>query len=251
CNYINIGCCMKKFFMFIGIAASIAFCFCYDFEENIYDCIVQRTKSYPTYSDGTRKEVGQNACLQILKNKEYGDTIIQGIPVSIMYPAKPCRKIISITPKKSYREKIKKTNVDRLCCIEKTGYSFYSDNKYNHRERVEFELCTKGKGFSYYQTNPCLEFGVENEEVIEYEIVYSPNITYDFDTTKKPVYTFKQNVNSFMYNDTIELYRDDGTLKYKGIIVDNGNNTLSTKGVCYGADGIKEIRRTNNADFCK
>lgn len=245
---------MKKFFMFIVVASSIAFCFCRDFEENIYDCYVERTEGYPTYRDGKKREVGQNACIQVLKNEEYGDTTIQGIPVSIIYPAKPCRKIISINPKeKSYKKQKIKTDVDNYCCAQQVGCKIYPNTKVKcHRSlKGKYELCIQGQGF-YPNPNPCQRYEYKNIEYIsEYEVVYSQDITYDFDTTKKPVYFFKQNVNSFMYNDTVELYRDDGTLKYKGIIVDNGNNTLSTKGVCYGVDGIKEIRRTNNADFCK
>jgi hypothetical protein len=215
---------------------------CTDFSKNSNYCLHDTTLNWPTYSNGDNFEIGNGVCTPY-NNGEYQEVIsstIQGINISLQFPQKVCRNISHIELTR-LSDVIKVKRINSNCCRIATACSGCSRGYVNDN----YAECMIG--ISYGQ---CQYYGDSTVYFNAHITTYSDTMQIVSDFSKDPKHIIKQSSNAFLNGDTIELYRNDGSLRYKGF-VNVVDSLVITKGQCYNKLGSKPIKKTNNADFCK
>ena len=88
-----------------------------------------------------------------------------------------------------------------------------------------------------------------NKYVNEYTTYFSSETTYEIDEGRSPVYVLNKTKDVFFSDGVVELFREDGSLRYRGKLVIDSR--VATSGDCFDKAGAKPTRHTNNADTCK
>jgi len=231
---------MKLFATLIFLALCVsAHAECSDFTINSKACLHDTTYSYPQYSDGIEMNVGERAC----RVYEYGKlfevvvTKKQGVEIALMLPKRVCREIAAIdTVKVRHTTKVIK-GVDRHCCDLEWHSPSSRTMCYEYPKSSEAYRCRTYRDSVWYTK--------------KFAITYSDSmdLVWDFES-ELLTHQVKQTPNAFVENDTLELYRDSGTLRYRGWVRIQ-DTLVVTKGYCYNEQGTKPTRKTNNADLCK
>lgn len=221
---------MRTLLLILAITV-YAFSYCPDFKENSPRCLRDTTVNLPTYSDGSYMKKGESVC----KRDTYVETDtlqLQGVTVSVNYMTKVCRKIIGFG---------KVTRLDFDCCSDYAA----RERKYtkdSNKKPMDVYSDAYGKCI-HYEYTPCVN---TDGYITGYDEKY--DIEYDY---KDKRLFIKESPNAFVSGDTIEMFRDDGTLRYRGFVSIKNNDILITKGDCYNKSGTSKTRMTNNASLCK
>lgn len=230
---------MRTLWLILALALSVyAFYFCDDHTQNTPECLYEETKDPPTYSDGTPMEVGKNVCW----DKRFADYIetetteMQGIPVSIRRAPKVCRTVESI-------EYVGTTF--RTCCDDYAKYVVQDEKKKNVRGISEdsiwlmsYKVCKNG------EITAC-------RAETKYKVTYSTKYKIAPSYSDPPKIVIRESASAFMAGDTVEMFRPNGTLRYRGFVKTTETHTLVTKGHCYNKSGTTPTRLTNDASLCK
>ena len=226
---------------------------CKDWSNNSDNCLIDTVLTIPRFANTEEKlTVGSNACITY-DDKYYTvkDSIVQanGLIVKYKLPRRICRKIDNITfVKIPHTIHIPKKTIDRTCCIRQAcvgcseGFIRNEINQCYHGE-THATVCSRTHYIdSTYYTHA-------------YQITYSDSadITFEYSIEKTQI---ELNSEYFVDGSIIEIYRDNGTIKYKGELIfvpsDKENfPSYKTRGWCYNKLGTKEIRKTNNVSLCK
>lgn len=147
--------------------------------------------------------------------------------------------------------------VGRVSCF--TGYSKYMISEYGKVKgipvafKVKHIPCktitriVKTKSGTRYFTDLHGNRKIDDE----YDVYYSDSTDYREDKFSDIKVELHLNLNVFYDDGIIELYRDDGSLRYKGKLkIEPDESHISTSGDCYNKKG-KVTRHTNNADLCQ
>lgn len=244
---------MKKilFYSLIFLGTLFASIKCPDFSVNSKACLRDTTNSYPIYSNGEEMNVGEAVCRTLKENTlvELTTKTKQGIEVALSVFEQVCRVIDSIQiiqiPQTTKAERI-----DKECCYNmyvRDFEQFGAKEKEKHINGSLYQGCIHNYRGSY---NSC-KYNVDSTYFIpKYETVYGDSSYIVPNFNKGIIYTIKQTESAFLEGDTIELYRKNGTLRYRGF-VNIIDSLVITKGQCYNAQGTRPSRKTNNADLCK
>ncbi len=221
---------MRFIFWTILVAASLSWSTCFDHDRDIVECFYDTTNVWPTYSDGQKISKGDDICWGTLKSGyvvTHTDSAY-GITFVIKHPYKQvCRNVVGIflatIPDYKYV-------ADTAFCLRK--YSTGANKETCVRRKWE----TKKQ---YYKKNI-------------YIIEYSKSKVYTQDYEAEPQYEIVQNERVFFDPSTniVELYREDGTLRYEGSTQFQGLKLL-THGHCFDKANGNMGRKTNNPDICK
>lgn len=228
---------------------------CKDWSNNSDNCLNDTTLQRPKFGNTeTYMQIGDTACRTYdEKYYTYQDSIIlkNGLSIKIMLPRRICREIEDISLIKIPNTiRVPKTKIDYSCCDRNhaTDMRLYGTNKYKTQ-------CYYGEGS--ISDDKCKHtFYVDSTVYTKaYQIKYSDsaNVTFEFSFTKTRI---ELSSDYYIDDDFVEIYREDGTLKYRGEITyvpaDLENlPTYKTRGWCYDKTGTKEIRKTNNVNLCK
>jgi hypothetical protein len=93
------------------------------------------------------------------------------------------------------------------------------------------------------------EYGRESRYIPVYAIIYGAETHYAPDPVWGEWYVVRKTRDMVYEGDAIEIFRKNGTLRYRGRIIKDGD--ISTVGDCYNSTGNARTRHTNNADTCK
>ena len=194
---------MKKLVVTIAITAICSFSNCK--YSDLYDsmpCTEVSVAKYPAFYNGNLLKIGELSCFTDFgSNKEVGEDVRHGIPVTRMVRVNPCKMVDDIT--------------------------------------VEHKLKTT-YGFN----------GTESRYIPEYTVHYSGETSFFINSDWGEWYEIRKTPDIVYENGLIEIFRRNGTLRYRGrIIKENGD--ISTVGDCYNKSGSASTRHTNNADTCK
>lgn len=159
---------------------------------------------------------------------------------------------------------------DLPCSKISYGYPLYSNgDKYevgkwvcfgkDEQTRTYKDTTIQGIPVSLYGWyKPCKEivditpqksFKFETKTVYEYLVDFGRETVFEPILEKGSFYTVRVTSDVFYEASVIELYREDGTLRYKGRVL-LSDSSVSTSGDCYNKKG-KVTRHTNNADLCQ
>lgn len=245
---------MKKIYIIMLIMVFSAFANnCKDWSNNSDNCLYDTTYTRPKFSNTENyMKIGDPACLTYEdKYYTYKDSIVlkNGLMVKIKLPRKICRDIEDISIIKiPHKIKVPRKKIDRSCCIRQAcvgcSEAFIQNEivQCYHGEWHE-EVCshTYFIDSTYYTT--------------AYQIKYtdSANISFEYSISKS---IMELSSDYYIDDNIIEIYRDDGTLRYKGELTYEPGNleelpTYKTRGWCYNKTGTKETRKTNNVTLCK
>lgn len=219
---------MRRIAVLLLFASVYAFAYCLDFSVNSIECLTKETDSWPNYSNGEPYREGSSVCIGSRKDVEKFEHLKQGIPVELNAYRKACRKVESIKLR---------FHGNRDCCSR--TYTIGTESFKYCLEASEGPCSTK----SYYLTT----FSAELDEDVGF---YRETMSWHL----------KDDPNFVKMGDSIDVFRDDGTLKYRGFI----SITLSaydydglevtepvkTSGFCYDRKG-KPTKRVNNVSACK
>lgn len=214
---------MKRLVAISLLAAVSAFGYCFDFSVNSPGCIHDERQSWPTYSNGEPYYVGSTVCIGYLNQAETFKHMKQGIPMEFSAHRKACRKVEKIEEKKSGNPP---------CCagIYTVGTSAYRD------------CLESSHGYCSTKVTYHIEFSRELVEDVSFE-----QSTMSWHLQDDP--------NVVMIGDSVDVFRDDGTLKYRGFISikESGlvDEPVRTSGFCYDRKSGKPTRRVNNVSLCK
>lgn len=238
---------MLKHILAISLGlASFAFANnCKDWSNNSDNCLIDTVMEVPRFSNTEETfSVGARAC-RTYNDKYYtvGDSIVQknGLVVRFKLPQRVCRDIVDIsTIKIPHTVRVPRYTVNRTCCDN--SWTQYSYRQECYRGELS-TYCTKVSYIdSIYYTN-------------KFQITYSDSadITHDYAIEKARI---ELDPDYFVEGDIIEIYREDGTIRYKGDLIfvpgDEENfPSYKTRGWCYNKTGTKEVRKTNNVSLCK
>lgn len=99
--------------------------------------------------------------------------------------------------------------------------------------------------------NPCKTVtNIIHKNNGKYMTVFSSATSYTPDYSRGSWYVIQKSYKVYHKGDYIELYRNNGTLRYKGR-VDVSDDAVWTSGECYNKNGSAPTRHTNNADICR
>ena len=84
----------------------------------------------------------------------------------------------------------------------------------------------------------------------KYIVYYDSETTYSYIVGSKSYYGIRKTDDMFYDDDTVELFRKDGSLRYRGKVKFD-EESVSTSGDCYDKIGATPTRHTNNANTCK
>jgi len=218
---------------------------CNDWINNSDNCLIDTVSTIPRFANTEETmTVGSNACMTY-NDKYYTvkDSVVQtnGLVVKFKLPRRICRKIEDISRIKiPHTRTVSKIIVNRTCCDQ-------SWSVYNYRQQ-----CYRGELSTYCQN---VKYVDSLYFTYSYQITYSDSadITYEYSIEKTQVELIPE---YFVDGNIIEIYRDDGTIKYKGELIfvpgDKENFPLyKTRGWCYNKTGTKETRKTNNISLCE
>lgn len=196
---------------------------CPDFSVSSPDCLYKDSDSWPKYSDGSPYEVGKYTCIGSNREPEKFKYVKQGIPLVLVAYRMICRKIESIE---------KHFYADFDCCQNKIGR-----NHPSYKKCVDGEISFCNTKFFYWTRY--------SEELDE---------NAPFDETSM-IWELDNDPNVVRMGDSVEVFRDDGTLKYRGYMslkraAAGNKEPVRTSGFCYDRSG-KQTKRVNNADVCK
>ena len=244
---------MKQILSLLLIVASSAFADnCKDWINNSDNCLYDTTYQRPTFGNTEEyMEEGKSACITYNdKYYTYEDSVIlkNGLMVKFLLPRKLCRIIESITTIKIPKSvRVPRYKIDRECCERQACVG--CSQKYIRRE---LDKCYHGEADlickqTYYADSTYYKWA--------YQVKYSDSVKVDFEysSTKTRV---ELNPDYFVDGNSIEIYRTDGTLRYRGELTyvpgDLENlPTYKTRGWCYNKAGNMEARKTNNVGLCK
>jgi len=224
---------------------------CADWQNNSDNCLYDTTASKPKYNNTEQyMRIGELAC-RTYSDKYYtykkDIELDNGLLIDIKLPRRICRRIVDISRiviPHTYR--IPKKVVDRACCDRAHADDLRLYGSYAFRNQ-----CYHGET-TYHCANTVSTDTTYYTEA--YQIQYSDSAVVDFEYTIKDT-RIELSSDYYIDSDNIEIYRTDGTLKYRGeltyIPADLENlPTYKTRGWCYNRSGTKELRRTNNIHVC-
>lgn len=201
------------------------------------------TDSWPTYDNGVKYTVGGSTCMTTGEYAEDTSFVRQGITISLKRPVVLCRFNTNIS-----RISIEKTEfikrIDAGCCTRAVCPDGACKNSF---EKNSFTRCMLNE---HPFSDDCKRYVDTTYVESAYETVFSDSLIKTLDKSTSPKFVAKQSADVFVERDTLELYRKNGTLRYRGVVkvIDT---LVTTKGFCFDKKGIKEIRRTNNAMSCE
>lgn len=221
---------MRVIFWTILVAASLSWSICFDHDRDIVECFYDTTDVWPTYSDGQAISKGNDICWNTLKSGyavTHADSAY-GISFVVKHPYKQvCRFVMNIflVPISDY-----KFVADTGFCLRKYSSSANQETCVRHKWETKKQ---------YYKKNV-------------YITEYSKNKTYTQNYEATPEYEIIQNERVFYNSSTniVELYREDGTLRYEGT-AQFQDKKLLTHGHCFDKANGNMGRKTNNPDICK
>ena len=214
---------MKRLVAISLLVAVSAFGSCYDFSVNSPECIYEEIQSWPTYSNGEQFYVGSTVCKGYIKTLERYNYIKQGIPMEFSAHRKACRTVEKIEKKK---------RGENVCCAR-----LYEAGTPRYKECLASD-------YGYCST------------VVFYFVTYSRDLVEDAEFTERSKsWKLQDDPNIVMIGDSVDVFRDDGTLKYRGYISIQKDGSVSepvrTSGFCYDRKSGKPTRRVNNVSLCK
>ena len=214
---------MKRLAVLLLLVSVSTFGYCPDFSVNSFDCLYRDSDSWPKYSNGVQFSVGEKICLGFREDAEEYEYVKQGIPVVLRAHRKICREIVNIE---------QKTRIDRACCA-----SLYTKDTKRYNECVEADY-----GYCY--------------NIKFYRVEYSRELMEDapFDE-RLMTWNLKEDPNFVRMGDSIDVFRKDGTLMYRGFFSLKSDaygvsEPVRTSGYCYDKKG-KQTKRVNNVSACK
>lgn len=221
---------MRLLLFAILVLVSLSWSFCLDHDRDIVDCFYDTTSVWPTYSDGQKINKGEQICWGTIKPgyiTTFIDTTYE-IPFVVKYPYKQvCRVVLNIFVKR----------IDDFISVADTGFCF---RKYS--SLANQETCVRRR----WETKK------QKIQKPIYITEFSKEKYYTQDFEASPIYEIKQTETVF-YDTTlgkVELYREDGTLRYEGY-VHFQDLKLSTHGNCFDKNTGAMGRKTNKPDICK
>jgi len=238
---------MKK--ILILIILFVAFIYannCKDWSNNSDNCLYDTTYQRPKFGNTEDyMKIGETAC------RTYNDqyyTFLDSVPldnglyIKVKLPRRICREIEDITSIKiSNVIRVPRTKIDYDCC----------DRAW---ETYKYKLqCYHGELYGSCQSTYYVD---STFYTYAYQIKYSDSAQVGFDVSKYNKAQIELDNSYYIDNEIIEIYRDDGTLRYKGELTyihgDLENRpSYKTRGWCYNKLGTKETRKTNNVRLCK
>jgi hypothetical protein len=226
---------------------------CRDWSNNSDNCLIDTVSTIPRFANTEETmTVGSTACMTY-DDKYYTvkDSVGQtnGLVVKFKLPRRICRKIVDITfIKIPHTRHISKKKIDRSCCIRQACVGCSPDFIRN-----EIDQCYHGEWHAAVCSR--IYYIDSTYYTHAYQITYSDSadITYEYSIEKTQI---ELSPEYFVDGNIIEIYRDDGTIKYKGELIfvpgDKENfPSYKTRGWCYNKTGTKETRKTNNVSLCK
>lgn len=219
---------MKKLAVLLLLVSVSAFGYCNFFYLNTNDCIMKETDDWPIYSDGTPLKEGGTICIGHVKEVEKIEFKKQGIPIELNGYRAACRVIESIKLR---------FHGDRECCSR--NYTV-GTGAYRYCLEAEQGPCaTKSYYLTHFSRDLIEDVGFQDEA---------------------STWQLKDDPNFVLIGDSIDVFRDDGTLKYRGFLSITRNayesngakitEPVKTSGFCYDKKG-KQTKRVNNVDACK
>ena len=224
---------------------------CKDWRNNSDNCLYDTTLTRPIYANTEDyMEAGQQACRTY--NEQYytvKDSLVSksGLLFSVKRPRKICREIEYISHIKiPITTRVLKKQVDRSCCIRQACVGCSPEYIRN-----EIERCYHGEVDYICQRS----YWADSIYYVDaFQTKYSDSVIVDFDYSIAKT-KIELNPEYYIDGDSIEIYRDNGTLKYKGelLFVDGDLEkfpSYNTRGWCYSINGTKPTRKTNNVKQC-
>lgn len=104
-----------------------------------------------------------------------------------------------------------------------------------------FRPCKKVNQIDYRPNYPSYD---------KYIVYYDSETTYSYIVGSKSYYGIRKTADMFYEDNVVELFRKDGSLRYRGKVNFEGES-VSTSGDCYDKMGATPTRHTNNANTCK
>jgi hypothetical protein len=213
---------MKRLVAISLLVAVSAFGYCIDFSVNSPECLQDERSSWPAYSNGEQYYVGSIVCRGYIKTPERTYHMKQGIPMEFRAHRKACRTVEKIEKKK---------RGEPGCCarIYDVGTALYKDclvTDYGH--------CST---------------------VVYYIVTFSRDLVKDVSLSEESMsWNLQEDPNIIMIGDSVDVFRDDGTLKYRGYISIQTDGSVTepvrTAGFCYDRKSGKPTRRVNNVSLC-
>lgn len=236
---------MKKIYILILIMVLNVFANnCKNWENTSDNCLNDTTIQKPKFNNTeSYMQIGDVAC-RTYDDKYYtfkdSITLKNGLMIKILLPRQVCREIINIERIRIPSTiRVPRTKVDFDCC-DRAWQTYQYRAQCYHNEL--YGSCTH----TYYVDSTIYTNA--------YHIEYADSARIGFDFTEKS--KIELSADYYVENDFVEIYRDDGTLKYKGELLYEEETveklpTYKTRGWCYNKTGTKETRKTNNVTLCK
>lgn len=243
---------MKKIYILMLIMVLNVFANnCKNWENTSDNCLNDTTIQKPKFNNTeSYMQIGDVAC-RTYDDKYYtfkdSITLKNGLMIKILLPRQVCREIINIEPIRIPSTiRVPRTKIDFDCCdrAHADDMRLYGSNTFKI-QCYHGEWDAKCKQIQYVDSTIYTN---------AYHIEYADSARIGFDFTEKS--KIELSADYYVENDFVEIYRDDGTLKYKGELLYEEETaeklpTYKTRGWCYNKTGTKETRKTNNVTLCK
>ena len=247
---------MKKILILILLVSSFIFANnCKDWTNNSDNCLNDTTLQKPKFGNTeTYMKIGDIACRTYdEKYYTFKDSLHfkNGLMFKILLPRKICREITHIAIIKIPDTiRVSKNKIDRACCDRM------------HADDIRLYGSTAFKTQCYYGEGSILDDKCKRFYYVDsivytnaYRIQYSDSAQIDFNYSENKT-KIELSSDYYIEDNTIEIYRNDGTLKYKGELIYIPGTlenlpSYKTRGWCYNKLGTKELRKTNNVNLCK